>query len=318
MTNKDATILHALPDGAMLIDRHGVVIAANPKTEELLGFEPLGRNTESLCPVLPDGQGFAPAQFLDRSGASVQVNVRHGPLGDERLILLRPAGDPDGTLGVVRRLEAVLGAVPVLVAAISPERQVLYANRALQQTLGLTHQALSGGVDTLIGAFSGEDAMWARSALTRALDGEAVMGDVKVHTPVGLRQYELVAEPLGHPGGCILVARDVSRERELLSEVQDAARREVGQLSRLAGSMAHDLNNGLTVLATAVDEIGAFEDSDPELAQMVGEALRDCRSLTRDLLYLGQGLAARPSDPSAWPRSWPGWPRACERSRPRA
>jgi len=289
MTSKDATILHALPDGALLVDARGRVIATNPKAEQLLGFDPTGRTTESLCPILPDGHGFAPAHFLDEQGAGVTLNVQHGALADERLMLLRPVGDPSGSLGAIRRLEAVLGAVPVLVAAVSKDRQVLYVNRAMEGTLGKPRHVLSADLETLLGAFSGQDGLWVRSAVTRALDGEAVMGDVQVQTPVGLRQFELVAEPLGHPGGCVLVARDVSRERELLSEVQGAARREVEQLSRLAGSMAHDLNNGLTVLATAVDEFSSYEDLDPELAQMVGEALRDCRSLTRDLLYLGQG-----------------------------
>jgi len=297
MTSKDATILHALPDGALLVDARGRVIAANPRAELLLGFDPTDRTTESLCPVLPDGQGFAPAHFLTQEGASIPLHVQHGPLGDERLMLLRPADDPGGSLGVIRRLEAVLGAVPVLVAAVGSDRQVLYVNRAMEGTLGRARHTLSADLEALLNAFSGQDGLWVRSALTRALDGEAVMGDVQVHTPVGQRQFELVVEPLGHPGGCILVARDVSRERELLKEVQEAARREVEQLSRLAGSMAHDLNNGLTVLATAVDEFSSYEDLDPELAQMVGEALRDCSSLTRDLLYLGQGARSEELGP---------------------
>ncbi len=297
MTSKDATILHALPDGALLVDDGGNIVAANPKAEQLLGFDPVGRTTESLCPVLPDGQGFAPGHFLDRDGSTVTINVSHGPLADERLMLLRPAEDPSGTLGAIRRLEAVLGAVPVLVAAVGTDRQVHFVNRALEATLGTPRQTLLADFEALVGAFNGQDGLWVRSAITRALDGEAVMGDVRIKTPVGERQFELVAEPLGHPGGCILVARDVSRERELLKEVQDAARREVEQLSRLAGSMAHDLNNGLTVLATAVDEFSDTEGLDPELGQMVGEALRDCRSLTRDLLYLGQGARSEEMGP---------------------
>ncbi len=297
MTSRDATILDALPDGAMLIGADRTVLATNPVARKLLGFDPVGRSAEDLCPVLPAAGTFAPTVFHGPGRSGVMLQVRHGSLGEERLLLLRRSTDPAGTMGELQRLQAILGAVPILVAAVGQDRRLLYLNRAMEQTLGRTLHELGVDLEGLFATFHGPDALWARSAIGRALDGEAVVGDVDINTPIGIRRFEMVAEPVGQRGGAILVARDVTRERELLREVQDAAHREVDQLARLAGSMAHDLNNGLTVLAAAVDLLNDQSQPDEELAEMVSDALRDCRSLTRDLLYLGRGARSEELGP---------------------
>jgi len=92
-------------------------------------------------------------------------------------------------------------------------------------------------------------------------------------------------ELIGHVG----LIRDVTREVDLATELREAQKLEA--IGRLAGGVAHDFSNFLTVIVATVEELAGHLPADP----VVQRALEDVRavtgraeSLTRELLVLGR------------------------------
>ena len=143
-----------------------------------------------------------------------------------------------------------------------------------------------------------DDAPWLMEQLRQARKGEPTFADT-----VGRRRDDtllttsLVIRPLQsrgrRSGGYVLVMRDISRRRLLEDRLRQAQKLEA--IGRLAGGVAHDFNNMLTVIlgySSALNEV-VGEENRAFLSEITKAAER-AASLTRQLLAFSRQQVLQP------------------------
>jgi signal transduction histidine kinase/ActR/RegA family two-component response regulator len=116
------------------------------------------------------------------------------------------------------------------------------------------------------------------------------------------RDFVPIAGEKGTTAGHLWLFNDVTGERQALERLRLLPRMEA--VGRLAGGVAHDLNNALTTILGHASLLGLEVGSHPYLAESVGEihkAAERAAAITRGLLAFGrrQALQPRPIDPGA-------------------
>jgi PAS domain S-box-containing protein len=126
--------------------------------------------------------------------------------------------------------------------------------------------------------------------------GETLTSERRVVTGDG-REIVLVSRLRALPDGAVLgAARDLTREREEQARAADARRREA--VGRLAGGVAHNLNNALAAINGTAELLAATCDPDDprqdDLAAILA-AGQSAAALARELLAFGRRQALRPA-----------------------
>jgi PAS domain S-box-containing protein len=279
-----------LPDGLVRVSEDGTVVSANSAARRLLGGDPVGQTLQTLTGGRdPARQGF----WRGLDGAVVHLEVTAS--ADGHTLLLRDLDDRASTMADLRDERKLLGAVletlPQCVWVLDNEGRVLRANAATTRATGFTEAELKAEPDLLRRCIEPEDRDWLEGAVARIQDeGSAIVGDLRVRGPSGSRVHEVTVEPLKGMG-VLVIARSITRERELMGIFRQTARREVDQVGLLATSLAQDLGNALTVLGSGVSIMEGSLDAH----RRVEQGLADSRAATRDLLRLGRHLDPAPA-----------------------
>jgi PAS domain S-box-containing protein len=151
-----------------------------------------------------------------------------------------------------------------------------------------------------------EDRAQARANLDRVLAGEAFLVEA-ASGDAGLEQrtFEIGHSPVRDGGGAVIgaavIARDVTARRraeQALRETEDRLRQaqKMEAIGRLAGGVAHDFNNMLTVILSSAD-LGLLGSGDPsvrlEFEEIRAAGLR-AQALTRQLLAFSRRQVLKP------------------------
>ncbi len=183
------------------------------------------------------GSNFAPgdADLLGQFAAQAAIAIENARLYQ------RVQQQAEDLSAQQQRLWSVLENLPEGVALLDPAGQILLANPAAANPLGLLAGRRVGEVLTSLGSYS----------LAQVLQHErqAMPLSISADEP-GDQIFEVSAHTIAWPGtedqGAIVVLRDVTETRKI--EEQMRAQERLAAVGQLAGGIAHDFNNILTTI----------------------------------------------------------------------
>ena len=196
--------------------------------------------------------------------------------------------------------------LPLMVLQFDRDFRILYVNPAARDLTGYGALELTApeGLRQLIAP---EDWPAVQELHQKALRGERPSGEFRLQAKDGAEKvgYEAWLQPLDRDGitaGSTFLIVDRTQQRRLESDMQKVQRLEL--VGRLASGIVHDLNNLLTVILSAVDNLGSKLPADHagrEDLQYLGQAAEQAAQLTSQVLAFGKQrrLPARQVDMNA-------------------
>ena len=302
------TIIQASPAAMVALNEESLVTLWNPAAERLFGW--LEKEVQGR--PLPDGLGALPgcrnAQHIavtGKDGQPVSVSVSSAPLQDGR-------GRREGSLTVCidvtdqRRAEASLRqserdfrelveGAPIGIL-IETEYNVRYLNRTALELLGGTDLALVAGAPVIEWVHPDYRDL-ARQRLERLhQEGTPAEGAELRYLRLDGTAFWVNARSISYtcqdrPGSIVFFTdltaeKAAQREKSELEEKYRQAQK-LESIGRLAGSIAHDFNNHLTVINGYSRLLAEDHSIAPDVRQMLGQVLEAgvrATQLTRQLL----------------------------------
>jgi PAS domain S-box-containing protein len=236
-----------------------------------------------LCVVRPDGSerftlGSA-VTVVDAEGRAVRM-----------IGVTQDVTERRKTERSLRLLAAAVEQTPASVMITDPKGAIEYVNPAFEratgffraEVLGQRPRILAGGAQPdeahrALWAELGAGRSWQGRFIDRKKSGEQFVEDVVI-SPIRDEQGEVC--------NLVSVARDVTKELALQQQLADA--RKLEGIGRLAGGVAHDFNNILSVILSDAEELERREAPAPsfvaEMAREITDAGLRARDLTTQLL----------------------------------
>lgn len=301
------------PSAAWIKDEAGRYIYANTAAGDFLGASPeaiSGKTDLEMLPRTAAEEHLREDEHVRENRHPVRIQ-RAGHSGPDRqwFVCKFPFADPAGGMcvGAVAlevservlmerslrasedRFRTLFESAPVGIALVQQSR-LTYANRAYRRMFGL-HQ--DNGLDgrTLL-----EDlAPASRRDLEHLLDASGAGQEARLVLEVrGLRNgerefpclLELARVEVAGQGGWLAFASDISEQRVLEKQLAQAQKME--SLGRLAGGVAHDFANLLTIIQSHVGRLERGVSNVRTAVEGIARASAQASELTRQLLALSR------------------------------
>jgi len=317
--------LRSIGDAVITGDAAGRVTSLNPVAEALTGWklaEALSRPVEEVFRIL-DEESREPAPspvervlnegkaiglanhtvLIARDGSERAIDDTAAPIADARgrilgvVIVFHDVTERRRAEGALRRAkqewERTFDSVPDLIAVLDAQRRFVRVNQAMARRLGVTPDQAVGmtgfeGVGQMV-----ESLAACRPAPTGQGEREPI---AEVHDDQLGGDFLVSATPLldeaGQRTGAVLVARDVTRRKEL--EAQFLQAQKMDAIGQLAGGIAHDFNNILAAMILNLSMLkqtpGLLEGTVASLEELEQGAQR-AANLTRQLLLFSRRQA---------------------------
>jgi len=313
MSSSDiAKLFERASDGVLAVDAAGRVRWSNQATAELFGASLEGRlltaftrDADALARVLaPAGEARAQLHMTRQDSSSFRAElsaVTLAALDDERWLLIRDLDAADRRA----RLELELRDAKAIASAMSDnafEAVFMHVDGVIRKANAAAERYAVVGPGGLegqrVGDFISSDALpeiYARIAAgderpyeTMAKRATGELYPVEVHPrtiPVEFEDSQLR----------VVTLRDISERKALEAQLRQAQKMEA--IGRLAGTIAHDFNNILTVILSSC-ELAAelLPDDHPSAADLaeIEDAAGRAAKLVRQLLTFGRKGARSP------------------------
>lgn len=297
-------LFHAMPDGALLVNRDGIVELANPAAERVLIVRPGELAGAPLERFVPEAQALLEWLF-DRSAGSAthrgrlrradgqvrdvewRVNQLEGE-GDRRVICtVHDRTDELRETAALRTLAVAVGAMRDGVMLVDHEGIVRFVNQAAARMHGY------GDPAELVGCSVGElvpaefAAEFARLLPVMREDGWS--GEAKArHRDGHVFPVQLAVSPIrlddDHVSMVVLIA-DLTERRSI--EQRALAADKLATLGRLVAGVAHEINNPLAaVLGNAQFALEAVRPGEPvrEALEVIATETRRAARIVKDML----------------------------------
>lgn len=249
-----------------------------------------------------DGPSAHTARHRKKDGSVIDVDVRGHPLGvsgrhlrlvvstdvTERLAAERVVHDAEArTIATNQMLQALIDAAPQAMVVLDPQWHVTRWNDASEELFGWSADEVIGGELPFIpGEESDKVAAWRRiledgstekptEAVRLRKDGKKINVLLAIAPLLG---------PDSRPTAFIAVYMDLTERRLLEEQLRQSQKMEA--IGTLAGGVAHDFNNILTVISSYSSML-LMDDAYPDIRadlEEIGTAARRATGLTRQLL----------------------------------
>ncbi len=192
------------------------------------------------------------------------------------------------------RCQAVFDALGHGVCLLDAQGRIEQVNRAMQALLGKpTRELIGHRPEDLIPGLPDPKKHCPFHRLRKTLQRESA----ELH--LAGRWFQLTADPMldpkGRLTGAVVTVADITRQRSLEEQLRRSQKMEA--VGRLAGGLAHNFNNLLTIIAgysqMALDGLPSPHQARRDLAAIM-EATARATSLTRQLLTIGHRQRSRP------------------------
>jgi len=297
-------LLHAHPDPLLVADGSGTVVWANAAATSLLAPPVEGRRLDAvLAQVVTPGHPVVERFPLGPAGAE---GGKEG--GTEGVIIRTASGDPGASEGNLRtdretrlseeRFRAMINDSADAIVVLDAHGLVTFWSTSAQRITGWAPIDVLG--EAIFDWIHPEDLAASREAfrVMTTEPGDIGWNEFRFHHRDGrwLDVSTSARNLLDHPavGGMVLNARDVTDTRELQNRYLRAQRLDV--MERLAGGVAHEFNNVLSILHAHVHLL--LEDLPPddvarEDVTQIGRMAHRATDLIRGLLTFGVGGTVR-------------------------
>jgi len=319
--------LYSIGDGVITTDRDGGVHMMNAVAERLTGYtEPEARGTgierivhivnqatravveNPIRRVLKDGQIVGLANhtvLISKSGTEIPIDDSAAPIkgltGDITGVVLvfRDVSERRKAFDTARRLASIVENSDDAIVAKSLEGTVTAWNRGAERLFGYSADEMIGSPISLIVPPDCMDEL--EQVLNQVAQGQSVdHQETERLTKDGRRiKVSLSVSPIrdgdGRVVGASKIARDITRQRQLEELVHQTQKMEA--VGRLAGGLAHDYNNLLTVIlgyATTVNNRLAPGDPLRITVKEILSAGERAASLTGQLLAFSRKQVTQP------------------------
>ncbi len=320
------TLVETSHDLIWSVDAEGRWTFVNPAARAIYGYDPaemLGRpfmDFQSPEQARKDLEVFALIKagaprfkyetvHIRKDGTPVWLTFNAVVLRDEQGKVLGTTGTAQDTTerrlaeealrARERELRLITNHLPGPISHVSRDLRYLFVNDHYERIFGKARAEVLGR--TMAEVIGAELFQRVEPQVRRVLAGEQVSFESQVRTAAGVLDHALVTfvpdlDPEGNAVGFFVIAFDISARKHLEEQLRQAQKMEaVGQL---AGGVAHDFNNVLTVIQghTAMLEL------DSDLPAITRESLGEIKqaadraaNLTRQLLTFSRRQARRPS-----------------------
>jgi two-component system cell cycle sensor histidine kinase/response regulator CckA len=267
------------------------------------GDDEIGRLEQSLS----DAASLLAAREGDlrRSGEKLEARVaeRTRELARANLTLEAEVAERKRTeeelADLNRRLEAVINASPLAIIGLDFEGKVQGWSHAAEQIFGWSQEEVIGRKPPIVPE---EELPQFHASLERSMRGEAETGRAvrRLRKDGTLADIRLWTAPLyggsGELRGTIAILADIGEQRRL--EQQLAQSQKMEAIGRLAGGVAHDFNNVITIVSGYGHMLLDGVKDDPDLREAAEEVLKAAdraAALAGQLLTFSRRQAIQPN-----------------------
>ena len=243
---------------------------------------------------------------LATDGVLHTIDFSLKPMKDEagRVVLLIPQGrditDRKRAEEAHARLATAVEQAAEAIVITDTSGQILYVNPAFEKTAGYTRQEAVGKNPRILKSGKHDSAFY-RQMWESLTQGKVWSGRIINKKKNGaFYEEEMTISPIRDSAGKVInyvaVNRDVTQEVALEEQLRQAQKME--SIGQLAGGVAHDFNNILTVIqgnASLLLNVKNLSEADMDLAKQIIQAAERAAGLTRQLLVFGRKQIMQPA-----------------------